>query len=94
MVISDVSLNELELAPDHVRQARVELPAEQVELVTASPESDELRRNSSLRSCRRRKSRVQPAMSYQAISWRIRSNRERDSVAKTGAAGRTARRGT
>jgi hypothetical protein len=43
MVVSDVTLDELELAPEAVRQVLAEIPPEQVEFVNASAESDELR---------------------------------------------------
>jgi hypothetical protein len=43
LVVSNVTLDELELAPDQVRGVLAGLPAEQVELVNTSPESDELR---------------------------------------------------
>ena len=43
LVVSNVTLDELELAPDQVRGVLAGLPAEQVELVNTSAESDELR---------------------------------------------------
>jgi predicted nucleic acid-binding protein len=44
VVVSDVTLDELELAPDKVRRVLVDLPPEHVELVSVPLESDELRR--------------------------------------------------
>lgn len=43
IVVSDVTLDELELAPEQVRSILAGLPAEHVELVSASAESDALR---------------------------------------------------
>jgi hypothetical protein len=43
VLVSDVTLDELELAPEAVRKVYAELPKEQVEFVNASAESDELR---------------------------------------------------
>jgi hypothetical protein len=43
VVVSTVTLDELELAPDQVRGVLAGLPTEQVELVNTSAESDELR---------------------------------------------------
>ena len=43
VVVSNVTLDELELAPNQVRGVLAGLPAEQVELVNTSAESDELR---------------------------------------------------
>jgi hypothetical protein len=43
LVVSNVTLDELEMAPDQVRGVLAGLPAEQVELVNTSEESDELR---------------------------------------------------
>jgi hypothetical protein len=43
LVVSNVTLDELEMAPDQVRGVLAGLPAEQVELVNTSAESDELR---------------------------------------------------
>jgi hypothetical protein len=43
VVISNVTLDELELAPDQVRGVLAGLSAEQVEIVNTSPESDALR---------------------------------------------------
>ena len=43
LVVSDVTLDELELAPEEVRRILAELPPEQVELVHLSAESMELR---------------------------------------------------
>lgn len=43
VVVSDVTLDELELAPGHVRGALATLPVAQVEIVNTSPESDVLR---------------------------------------------------
>jgi hypothetical protein len=42
-VVSDVTLDELELAPDRVRGVLATLPADRVEIVNTSPESDTLR---------------------------------------------------
>jgi anthranilate phosphoribosyltransferase len=44
VVVSNVTLDELELAPDPVRSVLAGLPPEQVEIVSSSPESDGLRR--------------------------------------------------
>jgi hypothetical protein len=43
LVVSDMILDELELAPEAVREVLAELPKEQVGFVNASAESDELR---------------------------------------------------
>ena len=43
VVVSDVTLDELELAPERVRAVLAELPAAQVEIVSTSPESIALR---------------------------------------------------
>ncbi len=43
VVVSNVTLDELELAPDPVRSVLAALPPEQVEVVSTSPESDGLR---------------------------------------------------
>lgn len=43
LVVSNVTLDELELAPDEVRAILAELPTEQVEIVRTSPESDGLK---------------------------------------------------
>jgi PIN domain len=43
LVVSNVTLDELELAPDAVRAILVELPAQQGEIVATSAESDGLR---------------------------------------------------
>jgi hypothetical protein len=43
IVVSNVTLDELALAPEAVRMILAKLPAQQVELVTTSPESEELR---------------------------------------------------
>ncbi len=43
VVVSNVTLDELELAPDKVRRILADLPAEQVEIVNTSSQSDELR---------------------------------------------------
>jgi PIN domain len=43
VVVSNVTLDELELAPDPVRSVLVDLPPQQVEIVSTSPESDGLR---------------------------------------------------
>ena len=43
VVVSSVTLDELELAPDPVRAVLADLPPQQVEIVSASPESDGLR---------------------------------------------------
>jgi len=43
LVVSNITLDELELAPDQVRRVLAGLPPEQVELVNTSSESDELR---------------------------------------------------
>lgn len=43
VVVSDVTLDELELAPDHVRGVLATLPADRVEIVNTSPESGTLR---------------------------------------------------
>src|SRR5580704_6001106 len=43
VVVSNVTLDELELAPDLVRGVLADLPPQQVEIVSASPESDALR---------------------------------------------------
>ena len=44
VVVSNVTLDELELAPDQVRGVLAGLPLEQVEIVSTSPESDGLRK--------------------------------------------------
>lgn len=44
VVVSNVTLDELELAPDPVRGVLAGLPPEQVEIVSTSPESDGLRK--------------------------------------------------
>ena len=43
LVVSDVTLDELGLAPEPVRHVLAELPSSQVEVVNTSEESDELR---------------------------------------------------
>lgn len=43
VVVSNITLDELELAPDSVRGVLAILPPEQVEIVSTSPESDALR---------------------------------------------------
>jgi hypothetical protein len=43
VVVSNITLDELELAPEHVRRVLADLPQEQVEIVQTSQESDELR---------------------------------------------------
>ena len=43
VVVSDVTLSELELAPERVRRVLAELPPQRVEIVRTSPESDSLR---------------------------------------------------
>jgi hypothetical protein len=43
VVISNVTLDELELAPEPVRRVLADLPRERVEVVSASQESEELR---------------------------------------------------
>jgi hypothetical protein len=43
VVVSNVTLDELELAPDPVRGVLAALPPQQVEIVSTSPESDALR---------------------------------------------------
>ncbi len=43
LVVSNVTLDELELAPDAVRAILAELPAKQVEIVATSTDSDGLR---------------------------------------------------
>jgi predicted nucleic acid-binding protein len=43
VVVSNVTLDELELAPDPVRSVLADLPSEQVEFVNTSAESDTLR---------------------------------------------------
>jgi hypothetical protein len=43
VVVSNVTLDELELAPDSVRGVLADLPAQQVEIVSSSPESDTLK---------------------------------------------------
>ena len=43
VVVSNVTLDELELAPDRVRGVLAGLPPQQVEIVNTSPESDRLR---------------------------------------------------
>jgi predicted nucleic acid-binding protein len=43
VVVSNVTLDELELAPDAVRKVLADLPSQQVEIVSTSPESDALR---------------------------------------------------
>src|SRR5260370_19145173 len=43
VVVSNVTLNELELAPDPVRGVLADLPPQHVEIVGTSPESDALR---------------------------------------------------
>jgi predicted nucleic acid-binding protein len=43
LVISDVTLDELALAPDAVRQVLAALPSQQLEFINTSVESDELR---------------------------------------------------
>jgi hypothetical protein len=44
VVVSNVTLDELELAPERVRRVLAGLPTEQVEIVSTSPESDELKK--------------------------------------------------
>ena len=44
LVVSNVILDELELAPEAVRRVLADSPEQQVELVNTSPESDQLRR--------------------------------------------------
>src|ERR1017187_6874276 len=44
VVVSNVTLDELELAPHPVRGVLADLPVEQVELVSPSPESDGLKK--------------------------------------------------
>lgn len=43
VVVSNVTLDELELAPDAVRAVLADLPPQQVEIVSTSPGSDRLR---------------------------------------------------
>jgi hypothetical protein len=43
VVVSNVTLDELELAPDAVRAVLADLPPQQVEIVSTSPRSDRLR---------------------------------------------------
>src|SRR5712692_10452909 len=43
VVVSDVTLDELQLAPEEVRRVLADLPPDQVQIVTTSSESDELR---------------------------------------------------
>jgi len=43
LVISDVTLDELELAPEEVRNVLAGVPNEQIEVVNTSPESTDLR---------------------------------------------------
>jgi hypothetical protein len=43
VVVSNVTLDELELAPDPVRKVLADLPPQQVEIVSTSPESDDFR---------------------------------------------------
>jgi hypothetical protein len=43
LVVSNVTLDELELAPDPVRAVLADLPLQQVEVVSTSPVSDRLR---------------------------------------------------
>ena len=43
VVVSNVTLDELELAPDRVRGVLADLPLQQVEIVSTSPESEGLR---------------------------------------------------
>ena len=43
VVVSDVTLDELQLAPEEVRRVLADLPLDQVQIVTTSSESDELR---------------------------------------------------
>jgi hypothetical protein len=44
VVVSNVTLDELELAPDRVRGVLADLPPQQVEIVSMPHESDDLRR--------------------------------------------------
>src|ERR1039458_6546099 len=44
VVVSNVTLDELELAPHPVRGVLADLPVEQVEIISTSPESDGLRK--------------------------------------------------
>jgi predicted nucleic acid-binding protein len=43
VVVSNVTLDELVLAPDAVRAVLADLPPQQVEIINTSPESDDLR---------------------------------------------------
>jgi len=43
VVVSDVTLDELQLAPDQVRRVLSDLPPDQIQIVNTSPESNELR---------------------------------------------------
>jgi hypothetical protein len=44
VVVSNVTLDELELAPDAVRKVLADLPSQQIEIISTSPESDALRK--------------------------------------------------